>query len=130
MQLSHSRVDCFVQCPFKFKLRYRRRFTTLPKGDPNDPLILGHALHTGIEKTTQDAIKEYYAAYPVIDDRHVEEVMKLEYWLPKIKDLLPEGYHEIKLEDEDFLGFIDLLIPVEEKDGIEYFDLIDFDNDF
>ena len=126
MQLSHSRVDCFVQCPFKYKLRYKRKLQTLPKGEPNDPLILGHALHTGIEKDVKAAIDEYYNAYPVITDRHVEEAMKLEYWLPKIKAILPEGYHEIKIEDEDFLGFIDLLVPVEETEGIEYFDLYDF----
>lgn len=126
MQLSHSRVQTFVKCPFQYKLRYRRRLKTLPKGDPNDPLILGHALHTGIEKTTEEAIKEYYAAYPVIDDRHVEEAMKLEYWLPKIKKVLPEGYHELKIEDDDFIGFIDLLVPVEEADEIEYYDLYDF----
>lgn len=128
MQLSHSRVECFNQCPFKYKLRYKRKLQTLPKGDPADPLILGHALHTGIEKDVQAAIDEYYNAYPVIDDRHVEEAMKLEYWLPKIKDLLPEGYHELKIEDEDYLGFIDLLIPVELpfEDEFEYYNLIDF----
>lgn len=126
MQLSHSRIQTFVTCPFQYKLRYRRKLKTLPKGDPADPLILGHALHTGIEKTIEAAIEEYYNAYPIIDDRHIEEAMKLEYWLPKIKDILPEGYHEIKIEDEDFLGFIDLLVPVEETDGIEYYDLYDF----
>lgn len=126
MQLSHSRVDCFNQCPFKYKLRYKRKLKTLPKGDPADPLILGHALHTGIEKDVKEAIDEYYNAYPVITDRHIEEAMKLEYWLPKIKDVLPEGYHEIKIEDEDFLGFIDLLVPINEVDGIEYYDLYDF----
>lgn len=126
MQLSHSRVDCFVKCPFQFKLRYRRKLKTLPNGDPQDALILGHALHTGIEKGLNAAIDEYYNAYSVIDDRHVNEALKLEYWLPKIKEILPDGYHEIKIEDEDFLGFIDLLVPVEEKEGIEYFDLYDF----
>lgn len=128
MQLSYSRVDCFNQCPFKYKLRYKRKLKTLPKGDSADPLILGHALHTGIEKDVQAAIDEYYNSYPIIDDRHIEEAMKLEYWLPKIKDLLPEGYHEIKIEDEDFLGFIDLLVPVELPFDYEYelYDLYDF----
>lgn len=126
MQLSHSRVECFNKCPYQYKLRYVRKYKTLPKGDPADPLILGHALHTGIEKDVHAAINEYYNAYPVIDDRHVEEAMKLEYWLPKIKDILPEGYHELKIQDDDYLGFIDLLVPVEEVDGIEYYDLYDF----
>ena len=127
MKLSHSRVECFVKCPYQYKLRYKRQLTTLPKGDPADPLILGHALHTGIEKDVKSAVKEYYNAYPVITDRHVEEAMKLEYWLPKIKDLLPpDGLHEIKIEDDDFIGFIDYIVPIEEIDGVEYYDLYDF----
>lgn len=134
MQLSHSRVQTFVSCPYQYKLRYRRKLKTLPKGDPQDALILGHALHTGIEKDIQAAIEEYYAAYPVITDLHVNEAMKLEYWLPKIKMLLPDGLHEVKIEDDDFLGFIDLLVPLETltvidydlDDNYEWFDLYDF----
>lgn len=128
MKLSHSRVDCFVKCPYQYKLRYKRKFKTLPKGDPADPLILGHALHTGIEKDVKSAIDEYYNSYPVIDNKHIDEALKLEYWLPKIKKLLPEGYHEIKLEDEDFVGFVDLLVPIELPFDYEYelYDLYDF----
>ncbi len=117
MQLSHSRVQTFVKCPYQYKLRYVDKLTALQKGDPADPLILGHALHTGIEKTVEDAIAEYYAAYSVITDMHENEAIKLEYWLPKIKALLPEGKYEIKIEDDDFIGFIDLLVPVEEYEG-------------
>lgn len=50
MQFSYSRVDLFKRCPYHFKLRYIDRLTELPNYEANSPLIVGHALHTGIEK--------------------------------------------------------------------------------
>ena len=116
MKLSHSRVETFVKCPYQFKLRYIDKLETLPADDPASPLILGHALHTGIEKNVEAAIEEYYSSYPVINDNHITEAIKLEYLIPKVKELLPVGIHEVKIEDDDFIGFIDLLVPV---DGFE-----------
>ena len=121
MKLSHSRVECFNKCPYQFKLRYIDGLKTLPTDDPQSALILGHALHTGIEKNVEAAIEEYYNAYPVINDNHVTEAIKLEYWIPKIKETIPAGgLHEIEIADgEDFVGYIDYLVPVEENwDGI------------
>ena len=115
MKLSHSRVDSFKQCPYKFKLRYIEGLETLPSDDPANPLILGHALHTGIEKDTEAAIEEYFNSYPIINDNHITEAMKLEYLLPEVRKVLPKGEHEVKIEDENFLGFIDLLVPVEKE---------------
>ena len=135
MQVSHSRIETFRKCPYQYKLRYKDNLTTLPTDDPASPLILGHALHTGIEKDVKAAIDEYYGAYPVITDNHVNEALKLEYWLPKIKEALPKnGIHELKIEDEDFIGFIDYLVPnpykwsdgTIQKDDIKYYDLYDF----
>jgi len=115
MKLSHTRVECFLKCPYQYKLRYVDKLETLPTDDPTSPLILGHALHTGIEhESVDEAIKEYYAAYPVISDEHVDEAIKLEYWLPKIIDTIPKGgLHEVKIMDDDFIGFIDYLVPVD-----------------
>lgn len=50
MQWSHSRVECFEKCPFKFKMRYIDGITTDEPTDANNALVLGTALHTGIEK--------------------------------------------------------------------------------
>ena len=136
MQLSHSRVSTFVQCPYKFKLKYIEGFETFPPDDPASPLVIGHALHTGIEKGVEAAIDEYYNAFPIITDKHIDEAIKLEYWIPKVKDILPvDGLHEVKIEDEDFLGFIDYLVPAYGEGHLEgdnyvndldYFDLYDF----
>ena len=115
MKLSHSRIETYVKCPRQFKYRYIDNLTTLPTDDPASPLVLGHALHTGIEKNVEAAIKEYYEAYPVISDGHITEAMKLEYLIPKVKELLPTGEHEVKIECDDFIGFIDLLVPVKKE---------------
>ena len=113
MQVSYSRVSTHEKCPYQFKLRYRDKLETIFNCDPQSPLILGHALHTGIEKDVASAIDEYYSAYPIIDDRHITEAMKLEYLIPKVKAMLPEGRHEVKIETDDFIGFIDLLVPAD-----------------
>ena len=122
MQVSYSRISTHEKCPYQFKLRYREGLETIFNCDPQNALVLGHALHTGIEKTTADAVKEYYSAYPVIKDEHVTEAMKLEYLIPRVKVVLPEGEHEVKIETDDFVGYIDLLAPVqltaEERDDI------------
>lgn len=122
MQASHSRISTFVSCPFKFDLIYKQELKTIFNCDPQNPLILGHALHTGIEKDVDAAIEEYYSAYPVIDDLHVNEAIKLKYLIPRVKALLPEGEHEVKIENEDFVGYIDLLVPVDES----IYDIYDF----
>lgn len=97
MKLSHSRVECFMSCPFKYQLKYLEKLKTLPNYDPASPLILGSALHRAIEKDVDEAIKMYYASYPVIDDAHITEAVKLEYWIPKIKASIPQGgEHEIE----------------------------------
>lgn len=122
MKLSHSRIETYIKCPYLYKLRYKDKLTTLPTDDPASPLVLGHALHTGIEKDVGAAIDEYYSCYPIINDNHITEAIKLSYWIPKAKALLPPGEHEVKIEDEDFIGFIDLLAPVDDNT----YDLYDF----
>lgn len=103
--------------------------------DPQNALVLGHALHTGIEKDVATAIEEYYSAYPIIGDAHVTEAMKLEHLIPRVKGLLPEGQHEVKIETSDFVGYIDLLASagkglwLDAPDGpmeCDYYDLYDF----
>jgi phage nucleotide-binding protein len=75
-------------------------------------LFLGTALHTGIEKGVEAAVNEYFMQYPVITDAHINEAMKLEVMIPKAKAKIPDGEFEVKIDHEDFVGFIDLLAPV------------------
>lgn len=122
MQISHSRVECFEGCPFRYKLRYIDKYETLKPDNADNPLFLGTALHTGIEKDVKTAIEEYFAQYPIITDEHINEAIKLEYQIPKAKSILPQGEYEVQIKDEDFIGFIDLLVPVEKEYEYEYKD--------
>lgn len=119
MQISHSRVECFEGCPYRYKLKYIDKYEVLKPDNADNPLFLGTALHTGIEKDVKTAIDEYYKNFTVITDEHINEAMKLEFQIPRAKALLPQGEYEVQIQDEDFIGFIDLLVPVS---GEELFD--------
>jgi phage nucleotide-binding protein len=109
MQYSHSRIETFKNCPYKYKLRYIDKLETLPSDDPQNPLIIGSAMHIGIEQDAETAVKWYYRQYPVITDLHVNEAIKLENLIPKVKAILPKGEHEVKIETNDYIGFADLV---------------------
>lgn len=124
MRFSYSSVSCYEQCPFQFKLRYLDKLKPLPTDDAANALIIGSALHKGIETDVDTAISEYFDSYPIITDAHIHEEIKLRYLIPKVKAVLPEGKHEVKIADSLFTGVLDLLVPVEpeleERDEICY----------
>lgn len=103
-------------------MRYIDGIKTIAATDAANALIVGTALHTGIEKGVEAAIQDYYNSFPIIDDDHVNEVIKLEYLIPKAKEVLPDGIYEQQLLDTDFIGFIDLTVP----NGDGTYDIYDF----
>ena len=111
--LGYSAVSTFENCPYQYKLRYIDNVEMLDEYDPADALKIGTALHRGIEVGTSTAIHEYYNSYPVISDQHITEAIKLETMIPKVKEVIPEGQHEVFFEYGAFKGTIDLLVPVE-----------------
>lgn len=127
MQVSHSRVECFESCPFKYHLRYIDKIGTIKADNADNALYLGTALHTGLEKDVEAAINEYYMQYPVITDEHINEAIKLEILIPKAAAIAPKGFNEVEISDDDFKGFIDLLAPAKSDTrlGGEY-DIYDF----
>ena len=123
MQYSYSRADCFNKCPYQYKLRYVDRLVTIDEYDPRSPLILGTAVHTGIETDVDSAIQFYYSQYPVITDTHIEEAIKLTNLIPKVKNILPaNGKFEVEILTPNFKGYIDYLYPLD--DGT--YGIIDF----
>lgn len=111
-------------------MRYCDKILTLASDDAANALFLGTALHTGLEKGVDEAIKQYYSQYPIITDAHINEAIKLEHIIPKAAALLPKGEFEIKVSNEHFIGYLDLLAPatVFER-GVEVpnlYDLYDF----
>lgn len=129
MQVSHSKVECFEGCPFRYNLRYLEGLQTVKADNADNALFLGTALHTGLEKGVDAAINEYYMQFPIITDAHVNEAIKMELLIPKAAAIIPKGFNEVLLEDDDFKGFIDLLAPVtgfHDEPVPDVFDIYDF----
>ena len=114
-----STTECFDSCPYQFKLRYLGDIDTVPTDDPQSPLKLGTAIHRAMETDIETAVNEYLMCYPVIDDRHINEVIKMEYWIPKLKELLPEGIHELNFSNKVYEGTAYLLVPVGKHEQME-----------
>lgn len=125
MQFSYSRVSCFKHCPFQFKLRYIDKLNTIHDPEPNNALIIGNALHLGIEKNIEAAIDFYKSQFYILNDLHIEEIIKLEYVIPKVKSMLDEVniYAQEKLIlTERFKGIVDLML----KNDDGSIDVLDF----
>lgn len=122
-QFSHSRVETFSQCSYKYKLRYLDKVKMLDNYEPANAFIIGTAMHLGIETNIKDAISWYYSQYPIITDEHINEAMKLEAVIKLMKEQLPPGGEfEVEINDPDFVGYIDYLVEVEPN----IYDLYDF----
>ena len=124
-----STAECFENCPYQYKLKYQEGLQTLETDDPANALKIGTALHRGIETDVETALHEYFMSYPVITDGHITEAMKLQHWIPRVKELLPEGLHEYWMCDDWYEGTMDLLVPCTKHDlNLPHgqFDLYDF----
>lgn len=98
------------------------KLKTLPDQAADNALYLGTAAHTGIQESTTAMVENYYSNYYIIDDKHVNELIKLEYLIPKIRALLPDGEAEVKIECDEYIGYIDWLVEVEPN----VYDIYDF----
>ena len=129
-RFGYSATSEFKTCPYRYKLRWIDGLEVLPDDSPSNALILGTALHRGIETDAETAIQEYYMSYPVISDLHVNEAIKLEYMINEVKKMLVECeniQHEVSFQVDDFIGTIDLLECIgEEADGTKLYNIYDF----
>lgn len=87
----------------------------MPRLDADNPLIVGHALHKGIESGLEAMEHDYFDSFPVITEEQENEMMKLRIMLPKVTAYLDrfEGCkieHEVQIVAPDFIGFADLII--------------------
>lgn len=124
MQYSHSRVETFNSCPYKYKLRYVDKLKTIPDYEPNNALICGNTIHTGAEKDLKAALEFYKSNYYVLTDNHINEIIKFEYLIPKLKELLLDiniYSQEYLINTKRFKGIVDLI--VKNDDGtVDVFD--------
>lgn len=111
MKLSHSRIETFYQCKYKYKLRYLDKIKTLPDYNPSSPLILGTTLHLIIQEGVDIAYKYYSSQYPLLKSKHFEEWEKVKRTAEKLQpDFFTAGVKfEEKLETDKFIGFVDAL---------------------
>lgn len=124
MQYSHSKVECHISCPYKYKLRYVDKLKTIPDYSADNALICGNTIHMGAEKDLKSALDFYYSNYTIITDRHVEEVMKFEYLIPKIHELLADinvYKKEFRINTPRFIGIVDL-ITKNDDGSVDVFD--------
>ena len=72
-------------------------------------LWLGLGLHKGIETGSVEAgLNEYRSHFNIITDEHINYLMQLEYQIPRVIELLPQGgEHELEIKTNDFVGYID-----------------------
>ena len=126
MRVSHSALSTFMQCPMRYKLRYIDKIETPFDYDPHNALVLGTALHTGIEKGVDEAIEYYKSQYFFLEDANYAEIEKLKLIIEACREILPAGEYERKilvdLNEDEFIGYADLLVPVEDN----VYDLYDF----
>lgn len=124
MQYSHSRVESFKNCPYKWKLHYIDKLKTIPNQDPNNALICGNTVHLGAEKDLETALKFYKSNYYILNDLHINEIIKFEHLIPKLKDLLADiniYAQEYFISTKRFKGIVDLI--TRNQDGtVDVFD--------
>lgn len=108
-KVSFSRVDCWRQCPLKYKFRYIDGLTEEVDLSPSNPLILGKALDTGVEHGIDASIEYYYSQYPIITDEHINWTIQLEHWIPKVREIMNKGEFQVELKSDRFIGYIDYL---------------------
>lgn len=121
VRYSYSRVDLYSRCPYHYHLKYNLGLKEeIDLGQANHPLIIGSAMHHGLEtKSVSEALKYYKDSFYDWSNLHEEEEMKLMYWLPKAFEVIERKFsgnviNEYKLLTDDFIGFVDLIITNED----------------
>lgn len=108
MRFSYSNISTFSQCPYQWFLKYKAHLKTLPETNADNALWLGLGLHKGIECGTEAGIAEYKSHFNIITDDHINWITQLEYQIPRVIELLPEGgEHELEIKTDEFVGYID-----------------------
>ena len=121
--ISYSRVSTYNECPYLYRLKYVDKLKTKFDERATNPLCLGTAIHSGIEnRSVQAAIDTYTNEYSIWSVNNDVEIAKMETILPVAFKEIPEGTYEYKLLVDDFIGFIDLLVQVDQNT----YDLYDF----
>ena len=128
MQFSYSRLGCFANCPYQYKLRYIDKLKTIPDQSADNALYLGVAIHEAFETgSVEAAIKSYRSNYNQLTDAHINEEIKLEILIPKVLALLPKAECEVEIKTKNFIGYIDRLVYLfTDEQGIKHYEIWDY----
>lgn len=128
MRYSYSRIECWKNCPYQFKLRYIDKLQTLPDQSADNALYLGIAIHEAFETgSVEEAIKSYRSNYRILTDANITEEIKLEYLIPRVLELLPEAECEVEIKTDDFIGYIDRLVYLfTDEQGVAHYEIWDY----
>jgi len=78
MRASHSRIDTYRNCPYQYYLKYKLKLKTKFDFKPDNALVLGTAMHLGIDEGVEAAIKDYFSHYNVVNQSMIDEAVKME----------------------------------------------------
>ena len=97
MRVSFSRIDLYHTCPYKWKLKYIDELepTVNTDIDASNPLLLGKALHAGIEGL--NPTEYYFSQFNIINDAHINFSIQIEDMVKKCLKMLPKGQHEMEI---------------------------------
>ena len=128
MRKSVSRVGKYKNCPYQYKLHYIDGLKALPDQEADNALYLGTAIHEAFESgEVMKAIESYQSNYYALTTDHYSEEIKLLHLIPKVLEILPPGECEVKIETDEFVGYIDRLEHLfDDNNGIKHYTIWDY----
>ena len=62
-----------------------------------------------LKKGVEEELRLIMNSFPIITDEHINEAIKLEYLIPKVQEILPEGEYELQIMNSDFFRLVLLI---------------------
>ena len=117
MKFSHSRVETFKICPFKYWLSYVQNLDTFPSDDPQNALIIGTCMHECIEKGVNSGISMYKKSFNCMGNLHYIEIEKFKILAPQVDNFINRDMCEFEylLENDHFKGYIDCVEHLDDE---------------
>jgi CRISPR/Cas system-associated exonuclease Cas4 (RecB family) len=127
-----SQVDAYFKCARYYKYRYVDNVKMQHVPSANDPLLIGTTAHLGHETDYKTAEKFYLSNFMVIDNNHINELIKIEHWVKQVKEFFSDLkvlHVEYNIETDDYQGQIDVITESDEPGYVDIWDLKYSNND-
>lgn len=97
--MKYEFVELYKHCKFKWYLKYGMEVENENKYSPTNPDLLQNLIMNMFRYHQDDAIEKYYSNFPIINNKHVEEVIKINNMFEKIGRTLSDDIVDINYED-------------------------------